>query len=54
MPVTRNIRKPGQVGNLEFITFTQNCNGLIRKWHRNPGQHILPPLAQILDNVVIK
>jgi hypothetical protein len=25
---TRNIRKPGDVGNLNFCTFTQNCNGL--------------------------
>ena len=25
---TRNIRKPGDVGNLSFCTFTQNCNGL--------------------------
>ena len=26
--VTRNIRKPGDVGNLNFCTFTQNSNGL--------------------------
>jgi hypothetical protein len=26
---TRNIRKPGDVGNLKFCTFTQNRNGLI-------------------------
>lgn len=25
---TRNIRKPGDVGNLKFCTFTQNYNGL--------------------------
>lgn len=27
--VTRNIRKPGDVGNLNFCIFTKNCNGLI-------------------------
>ena len=27
--VTRNIRKPGDVGKLNFCTFTQICNGLI-------------------------
>jgi hypothetical protein len=27
--VTRNIRKPEDVGVLNFCTFTQNCNGLI-------------------------
>jgi hypothetical protein len=26
---THNIRKPGDVGNLNFCTFTQICNGLI-------------------------
>jgi hypothetical protein len=26
---TRNIRKPGDVGNLNFCTFTQIRNGLI-------------------------
>lgn len=25
---TRNIRKPGDMGNLNYCTFTQNCNGL--------------------------
>jgi hypothetical protein len=29
MHTTRNIRKPGDVGNLNFCAFTQNCNGLI-------------------------
>lgn len=27
--LTRNIRKPGDVGKLNFCTFTQNRNGLI-------------------------
>lgn len=27
--VTRNIRKPGDVANSNFCTFTQSCNGLI-------------------------
>lgn len=27
--LTRNIRKPGDVGNLNCCTFNQNCNGLI-------------------------
>jgi len=26
--VTRNIRKPGDVGNLNFGSFIKNCNGL--------------------------
>ena len=28
-PITRNIRKPGDVSNLKFCTYTQNRNGLI-------------------------
>lgn len=26
--LTRNIRKPGDVGKLNLCTFTQNCSGL--------------------------
>jgi len=26
---TKNIRKPGEVGNSNFCTFIRNCNGLI-------------------------
>ncbi len=28
LPTTRNIRKPGDVRNFNFCTFTQNCNSL--------------------------
>jgi len=35
--VTRNIRKPGDVGNLKLCTFTQNCNGLIGWGFENPA-----------------
>jgi hypothetical protein len=35
--VTRNIRKPGLVGNLYFCTFTQNCNGLIGRSFEIPA-----------------
>ena len=31
---TRNIRKPGNVRNLRFCTFTQSFNGLISRWYK--------------------
>ncbi len=36
---------------LKFITFTQNYNGLISWWHRNPALRILPPLCFIMKNI---
>ncbi len=44
--LTRNIRKPGFVGNLNFSTFTQNRNGLISRSSEIPASaycHPLPP-----------
>jgi hypothetical protein len=34
---TRNIRKPGEVGNLKFNTFNKNCNGLTSWSFENPA-----------------
>ncbi len=45
--VTRNIRKPGDVGNLNFCTFTQNCNGLIGWSFVIPASVYCHPLAAI-------
>jgi predicted SnoaL-like aldol condensation-catalyzing enzyme len=42
--ITRNIRKPGDVGNLNFCTFTQNCNGLISWSFEIPASAYCHPL----------
>jgi hypothetical protein len=42
---TRNIRKPGDVGNLNFCTFTQNCNGLISWSFEIPASAYCQPLC---------
>lgn len=41
---TRNIRKPGDVGNLDFCTFTQNCNGLTSWSFEIPASAYCHPL----------
>ena len=43
--VTRNIRKPGDVGNLNFCKFTQNCNGLIGWSFDTPAYAYCQPLT---------
>jgi hypothetical protein len=35
--LTRNIRKPGVLGILNFCTFIKNCNGLISWSFENPA-----------------
>ncbi|MDD2636216.1 MAG: hypothetical protein PHW82_12060 [Bacteroidales bacterium] len=46
--LTRNIRKPGDVGNLNFCTFTQNLNGLISWSFKIPASAYCHPLAFML------
>jgi len=41
---TRNIRKPGAAGNLNFCTFTQNCNGSIAWRFEIPAYAYCQPL----------
>ena len=43
--LTRNIRKPGDVGNLKFCTFTQNCNGLTSRSFEIPASAYCHPLG---------
>jgi hypothetical protein len=43
-PITRNIRKPGDVGNLNFCTFTQICNGLTSWSFEIPASAYCRPL----------
>lgn len=43
--LTRNIRKPGDVGNLNYCTFTKNCNGLIGWSFEIPASAYCHPLA---------
>jgi len=45
--VTRNIRKPGDMGNLNFCTFTQNCNGLTSWNFEIPASAYCQPLGLI-------
>lgn len=45
--LTRNIRKPGDVGNLCFCTFTQNRNGLTSWSFEIPASAYCHPLAII-------
>lgn len=42
--VTRNIRKPGDVGKFNFRTFTQIRNGLIGWCFKNPAYAYCQPL----------
>ena len=51
--LTRNIRKPGDVGNLNFCTFTQNCNGLIGLCFKNPAYAYCQPLQGIMKKTTI-
>jgi len=53
-PLTRNIRKPGDVGNLNFYTFTQNCNGLISWSFEIPASAYCHPLYTIFRNDTIR
>lgn len=48
--LTRNIRKPGNVGNLNFCTFTQIRNGLIGWSFENPASAYCQPLPVMLKN----
>ena len=43
--IKRNIRKPGVAGNLNFCTFTKNCNGSIGWRFEIPAYAYCPPLA---------
>lgn len=43
-PLTRNIRKPGDVGKFMFCTFTKNCNGLISWSFEIPAYAYCHPL----------
>ena len=47
---TRNIRKPGIVDDLNFCTFTQNCNGLINWSFEIPAFAYCQPLAASKTN----
>lgn len=47
--LTRNIRKPGDVGNLNFRTFTQNCNGLIGWSFEIPAYAYCHPLQASIN-----
>jgi hypothetical protein len=42
---TRNIRKPGGVGNLKFCSITQTCSGFIRWIFEIPAYVYCQPLA---------
>ena len=45
--LTRNIRKPGDVGNLNFRTFTKNSNGLISWSSEIPAYAYCHPLGHM-------
>ncbi len=47
--LTRNIRKPGIVGSLNFCTFIQNCNSLIGWCFEIPASAYCQPLAGIVE-----
>lgn len=44
---TRNIRKPGDVGNLNFCTFNKNCNDLTSWIFEIPASAYCHPLWAI-------
>ena len=46
--ITRNIRKPGIVGNLNIITFTQKSNDLISRSFEIPASAYYHPLWGIV------
>jgi hypothetical protein len=50
--LTRNIRKPGDVGVLNFCTFTQNCNGLISWSFEIPASAYCHPLYAIKTSIL--
>ena len=52
--VTRNIRKPGDVDNLDFCTFTQSCNGLIGWSFEIPASAYCQTLAVIAQRAYNK
>jgi hypothetical protein len=45
--ITRNIRKPGGVGDFNFCTFIQNHNGLISMSSEIPASAYYHPLTVI-------
>lgn len=49
-PLTRNIRKPGDMGKSNFCTFTKNCNGLISLSFETPASAYCQPLVAIKKN----
>ena len=49
---TRNIRKPGDVGNLNFCTFIKNRNGLTSWSFEIPASAYRHPLALINQNLL--
>lgn len=51
---TRNIRKPGGVGNFNFSTFTQISNGLIGWSFEIPAYAYCQPLCNMLKNETIE
>ena len=51
---TRNIRKPGSVGNLNFCTFNKNYNGLTSWSFEIPASAYCHPLGQILGLYICK
>ena len=51
-PLTRNIRKPGIVGNFKFSTFNKNFNGLISWSFEIPASAYCQPLAAILGLMI--
>lgn len=51
--LTRNIRKPGDVGILNFCTFIENCNGLTSWSFEIPASAYCHPLC-IMQKTVLK
>ncbi len=49
-PLTRNIRKPGVVGILNFCTFAQSCNGLISWSFEFPASAYCQTLCAMLKS----
>jgi len=49
---TRNIRKPGAVGDFNFCTFNKNCNGLTSWSFEIPASAYCHPLATILTSTL--
>lgn len=51
---TRNIRKPGAVGNSNFCTFNINCNGLIGRSFEIPAYAYCQPLPASVRETYVK